>query len=503
MPQALFASVVSMFMVSYFLLNHDVAATISNSENILDGLSVNDIFAIKDTPMVIILYMIPVLIHRLVPVLDITWSFLLFTLVLLHVSMALCFTIIKNIPTFSSKKSIFILILYLYYVTSVIATIQVQMPFGQREHYSAIFITPYLFSIISLVYDVKLSKKIRYLVGFSAAIGFCLKPQFAMIFIASELFVMIYQGRCFAWLRPEAMTIGTFGIGYLIAWRAFYPAYFSELSYRLEILNQYTTIFNYSVISTAIKFSFVVILLFAFSYVGSDREYKWISAYGLILSITAILIMIQQNRAFSHHVYYVVFFIFLQAFILCRLHTFWLTLILLTLLTLFVMYADEWRPWRGENLLEQKMERRSQIYTTADRLAPYIQNRKVTVLSPQIIFVWPTLTMAGAKESSPERMLSFLEIVYRRHGMCCVTINELFPEEQYVQNKIIYYFLQKKPDMVLVFNFIGKSPVYVLRHFQMDSRFHTLWANYQLVTEIEMPLANDMRGQFELYQRYK
>ena len=104
--------------------------------------------------------------------------------------------------------------------------------FGQRDHLLAIFILPYV--LASTLPLAPALPALRAAAGILAAAGICLKPQYAIIPVALELFLLVRpQGsadvrtRLRTLLRPEPLILLVTGAAYLGAMRAFAPLYFS------------------------------------------------------------------------------------------------------------------------------------------------------------------------------------------------------------------------------------------------------------------------------------
>ncbi len=78
----------------------------------------------------------------------------------------------------------------------------------------------------------------------------------------------------------------------------------------------------------------------------------------------------------------------------------------------------------------------------------------------------------------------------------------LNPGEQYVQNKVITFLAQKKPEWVLVFNFSRDLPVDVIPHFSADARFREIWTNYHFVVSSRMDKFKEgQTATFTVYRR--
>ena len=101
--------------------------------------------------------------------------------------------------------------------------------FGQRDHLLAVLILPYVLG--TGLPAASLSRSNRTVAGLFAALGVCLKPQYALIPLLLELFFLLRppQPRRLAQLRrPEPWCLLAVGFAYLLAIRVAAPLYFSE-----------------------------------------------------------------------------------------------------------------------------------------------------------------------------------------------------------------------------------------------------------------------------------
>ena len=105
---------------------------------------------------------------------------------------------------------------------------------GQRDALAGLLALPYV--LAAAVPPGAFTPLFRTFVGFVAALGFCLKPQDALIAIAVELYLLIHNGRRAASFsaavrslaRPEPAIVAIFGLLYLLAIHRWAPLYFSS-----------------------------------------------------------------------------------------------------------------------------------------------------------------------------------------------------------------------------------------------------------------------------------
>ncbi len=109
--------------------------------------------------------------------------------------------------------------------------------FGQREHLATMLALPYfvLLGLRVLGRDPEggRGRALAVLVGFAAALGFCLKPYFLLAPVGAELYLLARtrgRGGLFRRLaRPESITLAAGALLYAASIPVFAPAYLSEL----------------------------------------------------------------------------------------------------------------------------------------------------------------------------------------------------------------------------------------------------------------------------------
>jgi hypothetical protein len=97
--------------------------------------------------------------------------------------------------------------------------------FGQREHIIVLLVLPYLFAVVRRLEARRLPASEAILVGFAAAVGFSLKPQYLFVVAGIEVLI-IHRTRDFRHIiRPELVTLALGGLTYCIAVWTFTPDY--------------------------------------------------------------------------------------------------------------------------------------------------------------------------------------------------------------------------------------------------------------------------------------
>jgi hypothetical protein len=125
------------------------------------------------------------------------------------------------------------LAIVLLYVTLVLPSINwrgggMRYDFGQREHIMILLILPYLFSVARRLEKRHLGGFEAVLVGFTAAIGFGLKPQYLTIAVCAEALLIFRMHGLRHLIRPELFALVLGGVFYCILVWIFTPNYLTD-----------------------------------------------------------------------------------------------------------------------------------------------------------------------------------------------------------------------------------------------------------------------------------
>lgn len=101
--------------------------------------------------------------------------------------------------------------------------------FGQREHWMAILVLPYVLTRARRAEDAALHPAAAILIGIAAAIGVCLKPYFLLIPIALELWLLLRTRQWLIWLAPETWALAITGCAYGISLLFFAQTYLQQI----------------------------------------------------------------------------------------------------------------------------------------------------------------------------------------------------------------------------------------------------------------------------------
>ena len=94
--------------------------------------------------------------------------------------------------------------------------------FGQREHFSLITAIPYVLLIGQRHAGTDAPRKLAAIIGLFAAVGFALKPHFALVPVALELWLRRPS------VRPELIAVAVCGTAYALCVVLLEPDYFTK-----------------------------------------------------------------------------------------------------------------------------------------------------------------------------------------------------------------------------------------------------------------------------------
>lgn len=199
-------------------LNWDVSMLLNAADKLLSGGTYADDFFTPNPPMILYLYLPPLLLSKTTGF-DIIFIFRAYLFLLTGFSFCLIYYLSKNI--FPSKKLSFLFLLSVIIVLVLIPLYE----FGQREHLLIIFSLPYLFLVVNRLDGYKINLYLAVMIGIINGLGLAIKPQFLLLPLFIESFVMLRQKNLLAWVRPETIASLVFLSLYTLVILFFHPDY--------------------------------------------------------------------------------------------------------------------------------------------------------------------------------------------------------------------------------------------------------------------------------------
>jgi hypothetical protein len=215
---------------SHFLLNHDVAWLLEASKRFLNGGSYSSDFFENNPPMIIYLYIPPVIVSKIFSM-NLIVTFRAYVFLLAFLSLYFCHIFNKkifvceigNTSQDTLTRSLFEMGLAITFLVTPL------FEFGQREHLMLILTMPYFLAIACRLQGHTLTRSQAISIGIMGGLGFALKPYFLFPFIFIESYYLYRNKNWRAWQRPECLVVLSLFILYPIMVFIFNRDYYSVI----------------------------------------------------------------------------------------------------------------------------------------------------------------------------------------------------------------------------------------------------------------------------------
>lgn len=194
-------AVFAWFLQTRLFLNWDVAYILNSTRLWLAGGTYQNDFFAPNPPMILFLYLPPLLLHQWFH-LSLMVLFRLYIFALITLSFAFAVSISQKIfaPKDAALRTIFL---------AALLVIELMLPnadFGQRDHLLLVFTMPYLLSVAARAQGETPSSPV--FIGVLAGLAIALKPQFIILPFFLEIYLICRRKKLFAFCRPEVFAIG-------------------------------------------------------------------------------------------------------------------------------------------------------------------------------------------------------------------------------------------------------------------------------------------------------
>jgi len=488
-------------------LNGDVSQLLHATQRLLAGGTYIQDFFIPNPPMVMYLYIPPVLLTKALgaPVAIVFRSYIF---LLCSLSLLFCYALAKNILP---KKE-----MWRYSFISMLALVFLIIPFqlqGQRDCLLLVFVMPYMLAAASRLQGSRFSIAYAICIGVFAGFGFAMKPHFLALLIVVEAYYCLYRKNILAWMRCEVITTIVFLSIYTLTTWIFFQDYFTVIvqyllqNYTVSIMATWTQlIFNMDIL-----FCVLSILFWLTQYKNNPCQ-----ILGTLLSLATIAfiaIRISQRSNFLYHTipaFSVAILLMELSFItfLARTEKNTLTTILTIIFSIVVsslpLYTMAYTYDLGRaykiNLLDkfivfmQTQPRHSSLYAltyTGNFIAPLADYTDATI-AERFDYLWMTAAYVKRFQGQGEGPL--------RHYF------KTNHEKYFFIDMIAEDFRTKKPDLVFVDQRRLNLPIdnkYIyfdfLSYFSENQAFRNEWKAYQYLTTIYVNSNNTYN--IDIYQR--
>jgi hypothetical protein len=206
-------------------LGHDQASYVYLSREVLRGVNPYGSELLETNPPFILWFtMIPVLLAQALH-LGVITGFRIFSIALLAAVTLWSLSLFRRLV---GRRG---LLLWWFAFSLVFVTFDLvhNEDFGQREHFLAVLLMPYLLLAAMRLSCAAVSRWEIAAIGFTAAVAVCLKPQQIVIVFLVEGLVLLWTRRATTLWNPAPLAFVTGVLIYVIAARLSYPAYFQQV----------------------------------------------------------------------------------------------------------------------------------------------------------------------------------------------------------------------------------------------------------------------------------
>lgn len=202
------------------LLNWDVSWLMHAAKRLLAGGSYAKDFFEINPPMILYLYIPPILLAKYAGI-NIIHALRIYIFLISIGSLMICYGLIKSIfiPNRLRSAKFFLLMLALVFLILPI------YEFGQREQLLLMLSIPYFLLATNRLLGHAIKSSSAIAIGLFSGLGFALKPYFLLPLAMVELYYCLYNRNPFAWMRAELIAIFVLLVAYLISIFIFFPDY--------------------------------------------------------------------------------------------------------------------------------------------------------------------------------------------------------------------------------------------------------------------------------------
>jgi arylsulfatase A-like enzyme len=204
-------------------IGHDLGWLLVATNRLLDGakIYVDDVIEMNP-PLFLYLLTPPVAVSRWLDLPEIP-SLRIYVALLAAISLTLCNGILKVLI----REPEGLIRRYLLALLTLVLVVDIRHSFGQREHFMVILVAPYLLAMTAHLLARELPRGLALLAGVAAGLAVSVKPHYALLLVALELYLALRRRSLRAWLRPDLLTAVAVVIAYALSVLLFTPSYLS------------------------------------------------------------------------------------------------------------------------------------------------------------------------------------------------------------------------------------------------------------------------------------
>jgi hypothetical protein len=285
------------YIQQQLFISWDVSALLHATEKLLEGGNYIDDFFIPNPPMILYLYVPPVVVAKLLHV-SITVVFPVYIFLLAVCSFVVCYKLINQIFLKQDWPQ-------RYIFAALLASIFLIIPiyeFGQRDYLLVVMAMPYLLAMGCRLEAKPVSCSLAIAIGVLAGFGVAIKPQFLLLPLLLESYYLYCQRSWLSWARPEVFGIIAVHVFYLIVllitrqdYITVMAPYLAKHYYRTSLISWFTFLFNDSLL-------FIYAALVFHHFLNKMNPYRKLSNILCVTVLSYILIYLLQGFVYFYHI---------------------------------------------------------------------------------------------------------------------------------------------------------------------------------------------------------
>lgn len=383
-----------------------------------------------------------------------------------------------------SKVQLRVWIVGLFLVYFIIP-LNVNNLYGIREHLFVLLVFPYIILVLARISGCIPTTKFAVLIGVVAAVGYCAKPFYGLVFVGIEVAYVLCVGRLFAVVRAEAVTASLLGVVYLLVWIFGYSEYFDQLQDAISNVGVFLKDTD-TLILRALLYSIPVLAILVsvlFLPVSAKSLDPTLLKRTVLLSVVVVMIIVVasiQQRWYWHHYYPVAGACAVLMAAVVNVRKLLMPIVLSSFFLLIVL-----RPG-----FQAAVSNYSKVVVAQAQLGPVIAGATVGVITPHPAPYSQVVLETQALWRFPFVNMAYLATEYSQFDQPNMSIRYLSPAEmslsgQLAHRKVVSLFVQSPPEYAIV----DKTPRYPFQHvfldqlkaLRMDAEFEKAWEQYDLV----------------------
>lgn len=212
--------VLSILTQTHLYMTGDVDWLLHVTQSLLHDGHYNQDFFETNPPMILYLYMPPVLLSNFLHVNLIT-CFIAYIFIIALLIISICNILLKKIFPLADNNIRYALLIAISFAFLLLPASE----FGQRDYLMAVLSLPYLLIVVMRAANQAINKIPTFILGLLAGIGIAIKPYFLITPFFVELYLILKYKKLFFFLRSETIAIALIIAAYLVTIAIFSPEY--------------------------------------------------------------------------------------------------------------------------------------------------------------------------------------------------------------------------------------------------------------------------------------